>query len=263
MGALAAVSRRWRIALLVVVTVAAGVLAVALPPVPQWPSYHDFADRRAWLGVPNFLDVASNALFLFVGAAGLARLSGGVFSDPRERWPYAVFFIGLVLTGIASGWYHLEPTDARLVWDRLAMTVIFAGLTAVALTERLGLRCGLAALPALLVAGSAAVFYWAATEAAGAGDLRAYGLVQFTPMLLLPLLFWLIPGRYTRGGDLLSVLGLYALALALEWLDRPVFELTGGVSGHTLKHLIAAMAGYGLLRHMRLRRLKQCEKIAP
>ena len=236
------------------VAIAAAVF-VFVPPIaqPQW--YHDFADRRVWLGVPNFFDVASNAPFLIVGAAGLARLSNGMFADPRERWPYAVFFAGLVLTGVASGWYHLEPGDARLAGDRLAMSVVFAGFTAAVLTERLGLRCGLAALPALLVAGPAAVLWWAATEAAGAGDLRAYGLVQFTPMLLIPLLLWLMPARYTRGGDLLAVLGLYALALALEWLDRPIFELTGSVSGHTLKHLVAALAGYGLLRHVRLRRL--------
>lgn len=243
---------------------AAGIVAAVfafVPPIaqPQW--YHGFADRRAWLGVPNFFDVASNAPFLIVGAAGLARLSAGVFADPRERWPYAVFFAGLVVTGIASGWYHLEPTDARLAGDRLAMSVIFAGFTAAVLTERLGLRCGLAALPALLVAGPAAVLWWAATEAAGAGDLRAWGLVQFTPMLLVPLLLWWMPARYSRGGDLLAVLGLYALALALEWLDRPIFELTGSVSGHTLKHLTAALAGYGLLRHLRLRCLKRCEAI--
>ncbi|MDP2155499.1 MAG: alkaline phytoceramidase [Sulfuricella sp.] len=250
-------SERGRIALLAALAIAivAAVFA-CVPPIaqPQW--YHDFADRRAWLGVPNFLDVASNALFLIVGAAGLARLSEGVFADPRERWPYAVFFTGLVLTGVASGWYHLEPADTRLAGDRLAMTAAFAGFTAAVLTERLGLRCGLAALPALLVAGPAAVLWWATTEAAGAGDLRAYGLVQFTPMLLVPLLLWLMPARYTRGGDLLAVLGLYALALALEWLDRPIFELTGSVSGHTLKHLIAALAGYWVLRHLLCRRAR-------
>lgn len=250
-------SERGRIALFA--ALAAGIVAAVfacVPPIaqPQW--YHDFADRRAWLGVPNFLDVASNALFLIAGAAGLARLSNGVFADPRERWPYAVFFAGLVLTGVASGWYHLEPTDARLAGDRLAMTVAFAGFTAAVLTERLGLRCGLAALPALLVAGPAAVLWWAATEAAGAGDLRAWGLVQFTPMLLVPLLLWLMPARYTRGGDLLAVLGLYILALALEWLDRSIFELTGSVSGHTLKHLVAALAGYGMLRHLLRRRAR-------
>ncbi|MBU0592888.1 MAG: alkaline phytoceramidase [Gammaproteobacteria bacterium] len=253
-------SKHGRIVLLAALT--AGIVVtvfVFVPPFaqPQW--YHDFTDRRAWLGVPNFLDVTSNALFFVIGTAGLARLSAGVFAEPLERWPYAVFFAGLVLTGVASGWYHLEPADTRLAGDRLAMSVTFAGFTAAVLTERLGLRCGLVALSALLVAGPSAVLWWAATEAAGAGDLRPYGLVQFTPMLLVPLLLWLIPARYTRSGDLLAVLGLYALALALEWLDRPIFELTGSVSGHTLKHLVAALAGYCLLRHVQLRRLKARE----
>lgn len=248
-------SKQRRIVLLAgfTITIVAVVLAF-VPPVAQPQAYHNFAEQRIWLGIPHFLDVLSNALFLVTGAAGLARLSAGVFADPRERWPYAVFFAGLVLTGVASGWYHLEPADARLAGDRLAMTVAFAGFTAVVLTERLGLRIGLSALLALLMVGPASVLYWAATEAAGIGDLRPYGLVQFTPLLLVPLLLWLMPARYSRGGDLLAVLALYALAMALEWLDRPIFELTGIVSGHTLKHLVAALAGYGLLRHVLLRR---------
>lgn len=250
-------SKQRRIAILAAFTIAIVALVFAfVPPIAQPQEYHNFAEQRVWLGIPHFLDVLSNALFLATGAAGLARLSAGVFADPRERWPYAVFFAGLVLTGVASGWYHLEPTDARLAGDRLAMTVAFAGFTAVVLTERLGLRIGLSALLALLMAGPASVLYWAATEAAGIGDLRPYGLVQITPLLLVLLLLWLMPARYSRGGDLLAVLALYALAMMLEWLDRPIFELTGIVSGHTLKHLIAALAGYGLLRHVRLRRLK-------
>lgn len=233
--------------------VAAAVFAF-VPPIaqPQW--YHDFADRRVLLGVPNFFDVLSNLAFVAVGVAGLARLPRQAFIERRERWPYAVFFGGLVLTGFASAWYHLAPTDARLVWDRLGMSIVFAGFVAAALAERAGVRVGLAALAALLLAGPAAVLWWAATETAGAGDLRAWGLLQFAPMLLLPLLLGWTSARTSRGGDWLAVLGLYALALALEWLDRIVFELTGVVSGHTLKHLVAALAGYVLLRHLRRRR---------
>ncbi len=248
-------NKRRRIATLAALTTGIVVAVfVFVPPFPQPQWYHDFADQRAWLGVPNFLDVVSNVLFLIVGAAGLARLPSGIFSGSHERWPFGVFFTGLIFTALASGWYHLEPVDARLAGDRLAMTIAFSGFASAVMTERMGLRCGLATLLALLIAGPVSVLYWAASEAAGAGDLRAYGLVQFTPMLFIPLLLWLMPARYTRSGDLLVVLALYALAMALEWLDRPVFELTGNVSGHTLKHLIAALAGYVLLRHMLLRR---------
>ena len=247
-------SRQQRFAWLVVLAIAivAAVFAF-VPPIaqPQW--YHDFADRRAWLGVSNFLDVASNIFFLAVGVAGWVRLSHARFADPRERWPYAVFFAGLVLTGFASAWYHLAPTDARLVWDRLAMTIAFAGFCAALLQERASAGAGLAALAALLCAGPGAVLYWAATEAAGAGDLRAYFLLQGLAMLLAPLLVWLLPGRYSRSGDWIAVLGLYALALALESLDKPIFEATGSLSGHTLKHLVAALAGWAVLCHLRLR----------
>lgn len=250
-------SRHKRLVWLAVLAI--GIMAAAfafVPPIaqPQW--YHDFADRRAWLGVPNFLDVASNIFFLAVGVAGWARLSQARFADSRERWPYAVFFAGLVLTGFASAWYHLAPTDARLAWDRLAMTIAFAGFAAALLQERAGAGFGLPALAVLLAAGPGTVLYWAASEAAGAGDMRAYFLLHGLIMLLAPLLIGLLPGRYSRGGDWLAVLGLYALALTLDWLDKPIFEATGSVSGHTLKHLAAALAGYGLLRHLRLRRLR-------
>lgn len=250
-------SRRKRLVWLAVLAIAIVAAAFAfVPPIaqPQW--YHDFADRRAWLGIPNSLDVASNIFFLAVGVAGWARLSQARFADSRERWPYAVFFAGLVLTGFASAWYHLAPTDARLAWDRLAMSIAFAGFAAALLQERAGAGFGLPALAALLAAGPGAVLYWAASEAAGAGDMRAYFLLQGLILLLAPLLIGLLPGRYSRGGDWLAVPGLYALALALEWLDKPIFEATGSVSGHTFKHLAAALAGYWLLRHLRLRRLR-------
>lgn len=257
MGAFTAVTRRWRIALLVLLTVAVGVLTAALPPVPQWPSYHDFADRRAFLGLPNFLDVASNALFMLAGATGLYRLLAArrrpVFLDARERRPWLAFFLAMVLLGPASAWYHLEPSNERLFWDRLAMTAVFMSWFSAQLAERIGVRFGLSMLPALLLAGTASVIYWIATESAGAGDLRAYGVVHFYPALLIPLLMLLFPPRYSRGHDILIVLGLYGAALLAEWLDRAIFDLAGLFSGHTLKHLLAALAAWRVLHMLRLR----------
>ena len=44
-------------------------------------------------------------------------------------------------------------------------------------------------------------------------------------------------------------LAFYGLAKLLETFDRQIFALDGGlVSGHTLKHLAAAMAGVWLVR---------------
>ena len=251
-------ARQRRLILLGLITATVATLALSVPPVPQWESYHDFADRRAFLGVPNFQDVASNAFFTLVGLVGLHRLIMAErrprFLDPRERWPWLGFFLALVLLGPASGWYHLDPANDGLFWDRLAMTAVFMSWLAAQIVERIGVRAGLVAYPLLLVAGAASVFYWIASEHAGAGDLRGYGFVQFYPALLIPLLMVLFPPRYTRSGDTLVVLGLYGAALGSEWLDRWLFDLTQVLSGHTLKHLLAALAVYWVLRMLVKRR---------
>ncbi len=237
-------------------TVAAAV-ALFVPPVAQWPEYHDFADRRAWLGVPNFADVASNLAFSLVGLLGVIRLAGTrapLFLDPRERVPWSVFFLGLVLLGPASAWYHLAPDNAGLMVDRLAMSVVFMAWLAIHLGERLGPRLGLMTLPWLQALGAAAVLYWYASELAGRGDLRAWGYVQFWPVLLILLLVWRTPPRYSRSADVPVVFAFYAAALLAEWLDRAILEWTGLVSGHTLKHGLAALGAYWAYRWLRLRR---------
>ncbi len=245
-------SSRARLTGLIALAASVAVLVFAfLPPLPQPAWYHDFADRRAFLGVPNFLDTASNLFFLAIGLAGLAALPPARFLDARERRAYAVFFGGLILTAFASAWYHLAPVNAGLVWDRLAMTLAFAGFFAALAQERLGARAGSILLACLLVAGPGAVLYWYGSELAGAGDLRPYFLLQGLVMLAAPLLIGLWPGRYDRGGDWLAVLGFYVLALALEWLDEALFAATGLVSGHTLKHLAATAAGWMVLHHLR------------
>jgi hypothetical protein len=232
------------------------LVTVFVPAVPQWQDYHDFADRRAWLGIPNFLDVASNLFFCLVGLMGLRRLSrerGRFFLDPREAVPWSVFFLGLVFLGPASAWYHLAPNDAGLMWDRLAMSVVFMAWLAIHLGERLGPRLGLAALPWLLALGIGSVLYWYDSELAGRGDLRAWGYVQFWPVLLILLMIWLTPARYDRTGDVLGVFAFYAAALLAEWLDRPILDATGVFSGHTLKHALAALGAYWAYRWLRRR----------
>ena len=236
-------------------SIAALLAVAALPPIPQPGEYHDFADQRSLLGVPNALNVVSNLGFLIVGAVGLRRLwrSCASFADARERWPYAVFFASLVGVGFGSVVYHLAPSHGSLFWDRLPMSLAFMSLLSAVLVERLGPRVGLRLFPWLAAAGPLSVVYWVLSERAGVGDLRLYGLVHFYPMLLIPLLLWLFTPRYTRGGDLLWVLALYATALAAERLDHEVFAAGGWVSGHTVKHVLAAVAAAWLSRMLRLR----------
>ena len=249
--------RRGRIGILLGVAAAALVLTWWVPPVPQDPAYHRFADARHFLGVPNALNVLSNLAFLIAGGVGHWLVVGGAgrvaFVDSRERWPWALFFSGLGRTGLGSAWYHLDPGNVRLVWDRLPMTVAFMGLFAAMIGERIGPRVGLALLGPLLVAGTGSVLWWHVGEAQGRGDLRAYGLVQFFPMLAIPLLAWLFPARYTHGGYWGLAVLIYAVAKGLELADARVLALGGVVSGHSLKHLGAALAGGVFCRMLALR----------
>jgi hypothetical protein len=230
----------------------AGCFAL-LPKVVQPEAYHQFADRRAWLGIPNFLDVLSNLPFLAVGLAGLWTLKNGrhpatAFTDRWERGAFMLLFTGVALVALGSGYYHAHPTTPRLFWDRLPMTIVFSVLVGITIGERISLQAGRRLTPALVVAAVGSVIVWRAT-----GDLRLYGFVQFFSMLALPLLLVLRPPRYTRTGDLVWMIALYAGAKLLEQADRLVFGLGGLVSGHTLKHLLAATATAQLVRHVRHR----------
>jgi hypothetical protein len=236
---------------------AAAIAWLAVPPIPQDLAYHRLADSRAWLGIPNALNVLSNAGFLLIGALGLAFVLGRgarAFQEPAERWPYVVFFGGLLLTGVGSAYYHWAPGNARLAWDRLPLAITLMGLLAATIAERIGVKAARWLLGPLVALAAGSVIYWHYTEQRGAGDLRLYALVQFYPIVAVPLLLWWLPPRYTRGSDLVAAAGTYAAAKVPELLDALILSVTRVVSGHTLKHLLAALAGYWVLHMLRYRR---------
>jgi len=242
-----------------VVAAAPAALVFLAPPLAQPLSYHDFADQRGCLGLPNCLDTASNALFVLAGGWGLHVLLGAklraVFIDSRERWPYALFFFAVVLIGLASAYYHLAPDNAGLAWDRAAMALAFMAWLSAQLAERIGVKTGLALLVPLCAVGLGAVAYWYWSETQGAGDLRPWLLVQLMPILLVPLLIWLYPPRYSHGRVALAVVGLYLVALLFDLGDRAVFAFTDGiVGGHALKHAVAALAAWLVARQLYRRR---------
>jgi hypothetical protein len=253
------ISRNASLLLLLALTVLVALTAVLLPPIPQPQSYHLFADQRSLLGIPHFADVISNFPFAVVGTCGLIflfrRHAGETprFIDPRERWPYLLVFVGVFLTAFGSSYYHWSPSNARLVWDRLPMTIAFMSMVAAVIAERISLRLGLWLLPILLLLGLGSVLQWYVSETRGEGDLRFYAVVQVYSALVL-LLALLFTPSYTRGSDLAVVVGFYALAKVLEALDRPIFSLGQIVSGHTMKHLAAATAAYCIVRMLQKRR---------
>jgi hypothetical protein len=242
----------------------AGAAAAALVErIAQDPDYHRFADGRVLLSVPNAMDVLSSAAFVVAGGAGIGVAAQRArFVDARERWPWLVLFAGVALTGAGSAWYHLEPTTASLAWDRLPMTIGFMGLLCAAIADRVSVRWGSWLLAPLVLAGAASVGFWVATEARGAGDLRPYLLVQALPLATLPVLVAFGPARYTRGADLLAALAWYAAAKGAEALDAPIFAALGVVSGHTLKHLLAAAGVLWLARMLALRRPRDATALA-
>jgi hypothetical protein len=249
---------RWRLLVIAGLGIVLAVALVCLHPLPQSTEYHQFADDRTFLGVPNGLNVISNLPFLIVGVWGLwsvSRNRGGRFVDHVERWPWLSFFLGVGLTAFGSAYYHLHPDNDRLMWDRLPMSVAFMSLVAAVLAERIDIKLGAWLLLPLIVAGVASVLAWHWSEQEGRGDLRPYYFVQFYPMLALPLLLLWLPSRYVKTSDFLLALAWYVVAKLCEHPgDVPLYQLGHVVSGHTLKHLAAAAGAYWILRAIDLRR---------
>lgn len=237
--------RNWRIWVLFVLTAIASIVVLCLPPIGQVPGYHSFADARTIWGIPNGWNVLSNLPFVAVGVVGLVTI-WRVQVGPAVRWMYGVLFTGVLLTGFGSAYYHWHPDNDTLVWDRIPMTLVFMSLLAATVAELVSRRLGTGLFVPLLVLGVGSVLYWHWTELQGRGDLRWYGLVQFYPVLFIPLLLWLFYTPAYRGAilSLMWVVVWYVVAKGLEALDRPIYDAIG-VSGHTLKHLAAAVStGY-------------------
>ena len=226
-----------------VVPVVLAVLLFALTdPIAQDPAYFLFADNIALFSVPNFWNVLSNVPFAFVGAWGLNRVwrTSQQRSFPL-RHAYAVFFIGIFLTAFGSSYFHWNPSNATLFWDRLPMTIAFAGLFAIVIGEYVSPADGKRWLPIFLSIGMGSVIYWLWSEGHGAGDLRPYAIVQFLPMLLIPAMLLMIKRPVVIGRYIWIMVGFYVIAKLLEHFDTQVFAAIGLMSGHSLKHFATAV----------------------
>ncbi|XP_058771828.1 uncharacterized protein LOC131645183 [Vicia villosa] len=216
------------------------VLMIVTPSIPQSQDYHNFADQRTFFGIPNALDVISNFPFLIIGLIGLVLCHHGNYfklSLQGELWGWTCFYVGVAAVAVGSSYYHLKPDDARLVWDRLPMTVAFTSIVAIFIIERIDERKGMISIIPLVLAGVVSIAYWRFFD-----DLRPYALVQFVPIIAIPVMAILLPPMYTHSTYWLWAAGFYLLAKVLEATDDVVYKWTNHiVSGHTLKHLFAAM----------------------
>ncbi len=248
-------NHRTRLWLLSILAVAMLLVAAVMPPIPQPAEYHQFADQRSYFGIPNLFDVISNIVFLFVGVAGLVFLlqPHGSLAALPERWPYLILFLSVLAAGFGSAYYHWLPDNERLVWDRLPMATGFMALLAALLVERIDPKVGLRLLPFLVAAGVGSVLHWYWSEQLGAGNLNFYLVVQFCSLLIILLLVTFFPPRYSHGTDIYGVIAWYGLAKLAELADREIYAVGQVISGHTLKHLLAALAVYWILRMLQKR----------
>ena len=222
-----------------------------LPPLQQAAGYHGFADQRSLAGLSHAADVLSNLAFALAAVLGAWWLRGVDRSQvpATARWLVAWFLLGLVCTTLGSSYYHLVPDDARLVWDRLGMSVAFAGLLGLAVQGRLGDASAWATALVVALAAPLSVWFWQAT-----GNLLPWALVQGGGMLLLVALACMHQRHASLPVAWAAVVGLYALSKLLELSDWDIYLASGqGISGHSLKHLCAAAAAWPVLHALRVR----------
>ena len=244
-----------RILLLLLSTVITILVVILVPPVSQDQGYHNFADQRNISGIPHFWNVVTNIPFLVLGITGFFKIQKqdltGVLPDLFRA--YLTFFLGLVLTGLGSGYYHLDPSNSTLVGDRMAITVTFMSFFVLIFGESISPKTASRLLVPLLFLGLSSVVYWNITEKAGTGDLRFYALVQFLPMLLIPLMLLLYGSCLSGRRWILAIILVYGAAKIAEMYDQQIYELIG-FSGHSLKHLIAAFGAFLFLKGLEVRK---------
>jgi len=263
-------TRREACLLYVAVVLVAAALLLPAGLGQGWDAPGHFADLRGWSGLPNALDVLSNLPFLALGVLGLRRLHrlecrleaepqrpvatrAGHDELPLNALDCAwLFFGGLILVAAASVFYHLLPGDSlRLAGDRAAMTVAFAGLLGMAACDRISPRAGWPVAWTLLAAGLLSVAISQST-----GNVVPWAVVQFGGMGLVLGMAMLRPVDCASAAGMRLNLGwviaLYAVAKLCELADASIYEGTAHlVSGHSLKHVAAALAALPVLQALR------------
>ena len=233
-----------KIGLVLLIAMIGIISVIAIPPIAQDPNYHSFVDKRCIASIPNFWNVVTNIPFLIIGAFGMIiavlRKPAGML--PELSINVFVFFLGIFFCCIGSIYYHYHPTTESLFWDRLPMTVSFMAFFSIIIGEHISIKAGKLLLPQFLLIGIISILYWNMTEREGVGDLRFYGLVQFLPMVLIPLIVLIFKSKFNTNIHLWFVALSYAVAKLLEYFDYPVFACGNLISGHSLKHLSAALA---------------------
>lgn len=219
------------------ITIIAVLVVIFIQPIHQNQTYHNFADKTTLFCIPNFWNVISNLPFIVIGAMGLRKTSK-YFQDYPLKNSFFFFFVGIFFTGFGSAWYHYNPNDATLVWDRLPMTISFMSFLSIIIGEFIDSNLGKKGLPWFLSIGIFSVIYWVIFY-----DLRFYLLIQFLPILLIIIILIFSKSNLAFKKYFLLILLAYVVAKFLESFDVPIYKKSNELlSGHTLKHFAAAVA---------------------
>lgn len=243
--------------IIIVITAGIGIL-FNQAPLPQDLSYHQFIDSRNLFYIANFYNVISNLPFLLVGIYGLYKLliSRQLKILDELKYAYIILFTASSLVAFGSAFYHLSPDNLSLIWDRVPMSIAFMSLFSIMIGEFISTKLGKQLLLPLIIAGLASVIYWHLTESWDKGDLRFYILVQFIPILTMPAILIFFKSAFDKNSGYWWLLGAYFMAKFLEHFDSEVYNLSLFISGHSLKHIFAALGLYLLIKHYHVRKLR-------
>jgi hypothetical protein len=215
-------------------------------PIPQQQSYHNFADQREILGIPNFLNVITNLPFAIIGLLGFRAVRN--INEKKLKYISDAIFAGFLMVALGSGYYHLWPGNDTLVYDRMPIAIIIMSFFALIIYDCINPRKGYNALIILNIVGIISVVYWAFSERMGNGDLRWYGLVQFFPIIAIPLMLSLYKSPFNYLKEIIVIFLFFALARVAEIFDKEIYYMLGkSISGHSLKHLFMAVSCYRIV----------------
>lgn len=210
-------------------------------PLSQPASYHHFADERSLGMLPNAADVLSNLVILAAGLVNCGWVIRHASRPPLQFPAMVVAGPGLILTAFGSAYYHAAPSDATLVWDRLPMTIVFAGILAMLWSSVTRQRVGWLQMLILVVVSLATVEYWLAFD-----SLWPYAILQFGG--LAAVVGMTVARKVDAPFAWALVIVFYGLAKVFESLDWQVWAVTGHLfAGHAVKHIASGFAGAALL----------------
>ncbi|MCC5016153.1 MULTISPECIES: ceramidase [unclassified Legionella] len=249
------------VSFLLLFTVVTALALSLVPPFAQPLSYHDFADKRTLFYISNFSDVMSNLAFIIVGYLGIKTIHQPTPTQcaltPEAKWAYLIGFIGTILTGLGSIYYHLHPNNYTLFWDRAPMGMLLMSFFAAIFIERVNRSIGFYLLFPLILLATLCTLQWELSELWGQGDMRLYIWSQGYPLIMIIFILFFFPSSYVRNYYLTTCFILFGLAKITEGLDKIIYHFTfETISGHTLKHLLAAIAVYSLVYDVKNRQSK-------